>query len=372
VKVAGVRLLCFRIPFKNVFENAGGSASYREGIIFQLKTEAGVTGLGEASFLPQSSKPFTGLKEQATRHAEAAIGSEVEALVRSRSSCDAPSGDRAAWAGLEISAWDAIARERSLPLAAVLSGEPWADVGVNALISSRNAADAARDAAQARAAGYQTVKLKVGMARSPSEEGARVAAVRGALGPDIKLRLDVNGVWDIAQAIETISRFAEFDLEYVEQPVAAGQLDAIGKIREAASVPVALDEDVTDLETAIWILDRGAADVLILKPIPMGGITAALDIATRARAAGIKAIVTTSIDSGVGTAAALQLAASLGGDGVHGLATLDLLESSLTRPDLAVRLGRMPLPAGPGLGVGLDKASLSRYVIETCEYGSWG
>src|SRR6266566_273278 len=120
VKVAGIRLLCFRIPFKGVYESAAGPASSREGIIFQLRSDSGVTGLGEASFLPQSPELFEDLKDEARKQAKAALGAELEELIEAPGHCDTPAG-RGARTGLEIAAWDAIARSRSLPLAKALA-----------------------------------------------------------------------------------------------------------------------------------------------------------------------------------------------------------------------------------------------------------
>jgi len=163
----------------------------------------------------------------------------------------------------------------------------------------------------------------------------------------------------------------ELDIEYIEQPVAPRRLDATRKVRESVAVPIALDEDVTGLEAAREILESDAAAVLILKPLQVGGLAAALEITARAAEAGVKTIVTTSIDAGVGTGAALHLAASLGGDAAHGLATLGLLEASLTRPDLTIKGGRMTVPTGPGMGLDLDGAGLKFYAGETYDFGSW-
>src|SRR5437764_137198 len=123
MKVAAVRLLCFRIPFKAVFESSAGPAAFREGIILQLQTDSGITGLGEASFLPKSAEPFSNLKEEAQRQAKAAIGLGVEELIEDQRECHAL-GERAARSGLAIAAWDAAARDRNLPLAEVLSPAP--------------------------------------------------------------------------------------------------------------------------------------------------------------------------------------------------------------------------------------------------------
>jgi len=108
--------------------------------------------------------------------------------------------------------------------------------------------------------------------------------------------------------------------------------------------------------------------VLVLKPLRLGGIASCRQIARTARAAGISVTVTTSIDCGVGTAAALHLAAALGGAGAAGLATLSLLESSLIVEDLPIERGRIDVPDRGGLGVSLDEEALRRYCVGSREF----
>ncbi len=189
-----------------------------------------------------------------------------------------------------------------------------------------------------------------------------MAAVREALGPEIKLRIDANGAWSEEQAVRAVRELERFDLEMVEQPVAAGDLRGLARVRAAVGVPIAADEDVTDLEAAERVLEAGAADVLIVKPMVVGGLRPARRIIELAAAAGAEAVVTTTIDAGIGTAAALHLAATLPPGGpACGLATGSLLAADLITPPLVARCGRMELPEGPGLGVELDEGQLARH-----------
>ena len=189
-----------------------------------------------------------------------------------------------------------------------------------------------------------------------------MAAVREALGPDVKLRLDANGAWGVDQAIETIRALEPFDIQYVEQPIAPGNLESLRRVQDAVATPVAADEDVTSPEAARRLLDAGAAHVLVLKPQRLGGLRPSREVIDAATAAGVKVVVTTSIESGVGTTACLQLAAALDRPYAHGLATLDLLEDDLILdPGLPIERGLMRLPEGPGLGVRLDEAALAHY-----------
>ena len=193
-----------------------------------------------------------------------------------------------------------------------------------------------------------------------------MAAARGGLGPDIRLRLDANAAWTVAQALATLPELAAYDLEWVEQPVA--EVEGLAAVRRGTDVHVAADESVVDLVSARSILEAGAADVLVLKPMLLGGLRPAAEIARLAQGARVTTVVTTTIDAGVGTAAALQLAAMLPVPAPPcGLATASLLEADLVREASPVAGGEMRVSEVPGLGVDLDRAQLARYQVGLAE-----
>jgi L-alanine-DL-glutamate epimerase-like enolase superfamily enzyme len=276
----------------------------------------------------------------------------------------APTGATALAAGIETALLDAVARRAGVPLARWLDSGAADRVPVNALVSARQPDRAAAEAAAAVAHGFATVKLKVGTARSTAAEVERVAAVRSALGPGPRLRLDANGAWGEEEAVALLRRLERFDLELVEQPVAADDLAALARVRRSVGVAVAADEAVTGVDAARRVVAAGAADVLVVKPMVVGGLGPAREVAAVARAAGLGVVVTTTVDAGVGTAAALHLAASLGESRMaHGLATAGLLESDLLVEEIGVCGGVMAVPGGEGLGVGVDWGAVERHRV---------
>lgn len=359
MKIARVAWTAFRLPLRAPFRTAAGTIHQREGLLLRLITDAGVAGLGEAS-------PHPTLGPAALREAEAALeglaprllGADPEALSAQR-----PEGLSPALAcALDTAALDAQARARGLPLARLLSGEPRPAVPVNATVAAETDAEAAAAARAAREAGFPCLKLKVGLAADPQGERRRVAAVRAALGPEIDLRIDANGAWDVLRAVCTIGSLEEFGLELVEQPVPAGDPAALAAVRSRAGVPIAADEDVTGPAAVEGLLGAGAVDLLVVKPMVVGGLRPALEIAAMAAGAGVPVIVTTTLDAAVGTAAALHLAAALPRPGpACGLATGSLLAADLAARPPAVRRGWMKLPEGPGLGVEIDEGALARW-----------
>lgn len=367
-RIAQITWYTYAIPFTAAFTTAHGVARQRAGAIVRVAAEGGLVGLGEIAPLPEFgggtlADALAGLPALAT----ALLGSTVgQALSRLDRLDYAAAGVAALACGLDTALLDVAAQAAGLPLARLLSPAASAQVPVNATIGAAGLAAATEAASQAAQAGFGCAKLKVGVAPTPAAEIARIAAVRSALGPGPRLRLDANGAWEVAEAIAIIRAAAPYGIELVEQPVAAPDLAGMAQVRRAVRTPIAADEAVGGPEQASEVLAAGAADVLIIKPMLAGGLRRAQAIGALAEAAGLRIIVTTTIDTGVGVAAALHLAATLPPpQPACGLATSALLHSDLLTEPLAVRHGALRLPGRPGLGIALDLRALAQYA------GAW-
>ena len=223
------------------------------------------------------------------------------------------------------------------------------EVVVNALVAAADPDRAAAEAADAVAAGYTCVKVKV---RAGGVDA--IAAVRAAVGPAVAVRVDANGAWDIEGAVAAITRLRRFDVEYVEQPVAS--LDDLAAVRRRVDVPVAADECVRHVDDARRLAARQAADLIVLKVQPLGGVRAALEIADAAQ---VPAVVTSMLETSVGLAAGLALAAALPDlPYACGLGTAALLADDVVADPLLPRNGRLAVrrPAP-------DPARLARYRV---------
>lgn len=360
MKVLGLAWTTFHLPLRVPFRTAKGEVTERYGLVLRLMTDGGVMGLGEAS-------PHPALGDGAVGEVEAALEALAPRLIGADVAClDALCANLppALACGIDTAACDALARARGVSVARLLSQHVRAEVLVNATIGGEPAPEAARQAAGGRRAGFRCVKLKVGLASDVDEERERVAAVRDALGPEIALRLDANGAWDPKRAMQTIRALEAYDLELVEQPVPAGDLDGLRRVQQAVATPIAADEAITSPEAARQVLELGAARVIVVKPMVVGGLRPARTIIELALKAGVSVVVTTAIDTGIGVAAGLHLAATLPeGSPACGLATGSLLAADLVRQPLAVWEGRMALPEGFGLGVELDEEALAQHAV---------
>ena len=218
-------------------------------------------------------------------------------------------------------------------------------VPVNALVPA-----VPPDEAAALAAGWRDVKVKVG---DPGDVD-RVAAVRDAVGPHSRLRVDANGAWDVETAVRVIARLARYGLELVEQPVAS--LEGLARVRRRVAVPVAADECVRGVDDARRLAALDAADAVVVKVQPLGGFTGTLAVV---EAAGVPAIVSSMYETSVGLAAGLALAAALDdlpfacGLGTASLLPADVVADPLLPVDGVLEV-RQPSP---------DPALLARYEV---------
>jgi o-succinylbenzoate synthase len=266
--------------------------------------------------------------------------------------------------GVESALLDALARHFHVRLGALLSsseGSVRKAVPVNAIIGEGSLSASIERAAEAVASGYSCIKLKVG-GRRPEQDIELVRAVREAIGPDVTLRLDANGRWSLSEAATVLSSCQAYDLQFVEQPLAPAALHELPALLHQTGVPIALDEALADPAVVHRILESRYADVLVIKPQVVGGLQMSQKIIQAATQQGIECVLTSSMESGIGIAATLQLAAALPELRLaSGLATLPLLVDDLIQEALPVHAGAIATPQAPGLGVTLDEPALARY-----------
>jgi O-succinylbenzoate synthase len=212
--------------------------------------------------------------------------------------------------------------------------------------------------AMVRRARCGTVKVKVAeRGQSFADDLARVEAVRDALGPAGRVRVDVNGAWDVDTAVARITELdRRFGLEYAEQPCAT--LDELARVRRRVEVPVAADESIRRAEDPLKVRAAEAADIAVVKVQPLGGVAAALRVV---EACGLPAVVSSAVETSVGLAAGVALAAALPDlPYACGLGTLSLLEGDVVADRLVPVDGMLPVRRPD-----VDSGALSRYEIES-------
>jgi L-alanine-DL-glutamate epimerase-like enolase superfamily enzyme len=315
----------------------------RPSAIVRARGESGAIGLGEATPLPGRSRDTV---EDCARAVAAVRGVLPIALTPANALGYAAdlAGAVAATApaarfAIETALCDLVARTAGWPLARLLAPSPAASVPINALCASP------AEAAAAIARGIGCVKIKqVAIAR----------AVRSVIG-DASLRVDANQAWAARDVDKNLAELAAIGVEYVEEPARGW--------RAKSAVPLALDESLADDDRDAWLDDAlasGAFAAVVLKPALIGGLTAALALAARARAHGVDAVVTHSFDGAIATAAACELARAIGsmtrggGPRAHGLDRPDLAGQV---PQLGANVARDSGRAGLGIAAIAPRAA---------------
>jgi o-succinylbenzoate synthase len=245
---------------------------------------------------------------------------------------------------------------RWLEAAREAASAPWPEplrdrIPVNTTVP---AVEPAQAHAMVSASGCTTAKVKV----AQGDDLGRVEAVRDALGPAGKLRVDANGAWDTDTAARMLAALQRFDLEYAEQPVAT--LAEMAELRRRTDVPLAADESVRGAEDPLRVAGLEAADIVILKVQPLGGVWPALRVA---EACGLPCVVSSAVETSVGLAAGLALAAALPElDHACGLGTATLLAGDVVADPLVPDGGWLDVRRPP-----VDEAELARWSPEDGE-----
>jgi o-succinylbenzoate synthase len=233
-------------------------------------------------------------------------------------------------------------------------------IAVNATVPAVSAAEVA--GVLARFPGCRSAKVKVAdPSQSVADDVARVRAVREVMGPEGRIRVDANGLWNVDEAEHAIHSLAEFDLEYVEQPCAT--IEELAEIRHRTKymgLPIAADESVRKATDPLEVARAGAADILVIKAQPLGGIHAAQALIAEA---GLPVVVSSAIDTSVGLAMGAYLAAAVPQlDFDCGLGTAALLGADVCDEPLSPVAGGIPVrrPTVSGRLLDANAASAER------------
>jgi o-succinylbenzoate synthase len=330
----------FELPLTRPLSTARGEISRRRGFVVRGRVD-GIEGVGEATPLPGWTESY----DDCRRALE--LVDDLGAALSSGVLDDSPAARHA----VSLALFDARARGAGESLARFLAG-PHASVAetvpVNATVGSDGPEETARAVRDAADAGHDCVKVKVGVA-SVTRDVERLVAAREA-APAVALRADANGAWSREEAERFLDAVSDrgVALDYVEQPLPGDAVTDHAALRDVSDVPVALDESLAATSVDA-VLAAEAADVLVLKPMALGGPGRTLGVVDQAAGAGVDSVVTTTIDAVVARTGAVQVAAALGTPPACGLATADLLRRDLAADPAPVVDGRIQRPDGPGL-----------------------
>ena len=344
MRIRSARLLPYRLPLRTAWQTSHGRFTERRGWLVRLETDCGAVGWGDCAPLPEAG---TESADEAKKWLHAILPRLAKTDPGNAPLDDAPPATRCA---LQTASLDLCARAAGASLAHFLTPAAAKRVTVAGNAGALASATAHRLGALV-AAGYRVIKVKVGV-REPGRELELLRTVASVLPAGIELRLDANQAWGEAQAHAFVAGLRDLPIESLEEPLRRPKCAALASLQAEVPFPLALDESLAGTAQALSFREPPVSR-LILKPMVLGGPLRALHIAQRARSAGMECVVTTTVDSAVGTWAAAHLAAAVDGDAggpAHGLATGEWLSADVGLAPRAVD-GTLQLSEAPGLGV---------------------
>jgi muconate cycloisomerase len=369
LKITRVETIPVSVPLRAevaIRSGRGGAHTVSPFLLVKVHTDAGVTGIGEASCTPR----WSGEDQVTGAHL---IRTYLEPLLTGADPCDVEAAAqkfRLAFAGnyftkaaVEMALWDIAGKAAGRPVYELLGGKVREFVPTKWSVSGVEPEKAADIAKRAAGRGFKAMKVKVGI--EPEGDVARVSAVRQAIGPGVKLGVDANGGWSPEVAVRTIERLYEQKIYFAEQPVPPEDAVEMAELRRKIRVPVIADESVYTLQDAKMLALLGAADVYSIYVGKAGGIGAARRIAEFAESAGLKCTIGSNLELGVGSAAMVHLAIATRGVAAEEY-PCDIIgpfyyKDDIVREPLVIKPGEARPNAKPGLGVELDDEKVERY-----------
>ncbi len=367
LRIDRVDTVLLDVPLRRAHRFARVGMETQPVLLVFLRTAGGATGVGEG-VVPGG--PWWGGESVETMQvvverymAPILLGREVDDIIGiGRDIDDVVAANLYAKTAVEVALHDAWARSLGVPVHTLLGGLARRSVPVTWALGTEPAPVVIEEALGKLDAGmHRTFKLKMG-AQDPAADVDRVAAIAEKLAGTAGVRVDINARWDRLTALAQLPELADTGVELVEQPVPGSEIETLAELTRTLSVPIMADESLRTPTDALRLAKLGAADIFSLKTTKSGGLRPTKAISEVAAAAGIPCHAGTSIETGIGTAASLQLAcaapAVTWGSELFGplLMREELLATPLRYAD-----GELHLPDGPGLGVELDPEAVRAF-----------
>jgi o-succinylbenzoate synthase len=334
------------IPLHSPLKTARGTISERCGFRIAVSDDT-LTGWGVAMPLPGWSESLSACRTALGIESAESYTGPMTAIPIYHARADKKRANPAAAFGVELALADLAARQAAIPLATYLNESvPLDTIPVNATIGGGESESRLEEVQTAVDAGFSAIKLKIGM-QSMQTDIETIERIQHQFGNKLSIRIDANGSFSFDQATEFLEALPAHSVEYIEQPLPADDIEAHSKLRQTG-VPIAVDESLS-VTSPQSIIEAGAADVLVCKPMAIGGVDAMIDLSTTARANDIDLVMTTTFDGVIGRLGAVHLASALRVNTACGFATAEYLDESLELDPTRIINGEIPVPSGPGL-----------------------
>ncbi len=363
MKIISIHLYAIHLPLKVPFVISYHTYIYMPSIIVKIETDEGFIGYGEAV----ADEHVTGESWEGTYQviknilAPAVLGEnpmEMEKIheIMDRAIYSAPT----AKAAIDIACFDIAGKKIQQPVYQLLGGRYHERFAITHVLSIADPAEMAEEAASQIEKGYQSFKMKVGA--NVNLDVKRIQAVRARIGDDIAIRVDVNQGWkNSVTSLRALNQLKECNLDWLEQPVMADDIDGMVEIKSKSSVPLMIDEGLKGTREMRDIISKRAADKVNIKLMKCGGIYPAIKLVHQAELAGLDCQIGSMVESSVGSAAGFHLAFSK--KMITSVELTGPLKFSKDIGNLAYNVPYIRLTDKPGLGVDVNEETLRELTI---------
>jgi muconate cycloisomerase len=384
MKIRRIETIPIRLPPRRAHQWASLTTPIGVYVIIRLETDDGLIGLGEAPVLKDwggDHMKYYGETPKTTVHiindilAPVLTGEDPGQFEKLHMVMDrAVKGYPYCKAAIDMALYDVAGKALKVPAYRLLGGRYRERVPIAHSIGLMEIDKAVEEALQVKEEGVTTIKLKGGI--EAERDVDLVKEIRNAIGPEVSIAVDANQGYRTAKvAIRTIRKMEDYSIRYMEQPVEG--IDALAEVKRNVDTPIMADESAWTPQDVLEIIQKGAADIISIYTTKPGGLLKAKKVAAVAEAAGLECNVNGSVETGVGNAANVHLAASTAavtlacvipvstpkGKGKKGIAGI-YYQDDLIREPFEFAGGEVIVSSKPGLGVELDEDKLERYRVD--------
>jgi L-Ala-D/L-Glu epimerase len=353
MKIRKIQTTVVTVPFTRPEIWARGARPCVTNVILEVETDDGLVGLGECG----GGQGTANAIEEFSRYL---LGSDPFDLIEQLRQRLRWSPSPSAFAAIETALLDLQGKATGQPVYKLLGGAVHRQVPFMYYLLRDKIEVMSQEAAAAVAAGFDTVFIKVGV--EIEEDMEAIQAVRDAIGPHCKLRIDPNESWTIGTAARLFRRLESCDIELVEDPVPHDDLAGWRKLRASTSIPIAAQENAHTITDILAVIREGTADIILIDPFRNGGYTGMKSASALAEAAGLPVYMHSGGSLGIATAAAVHTLSTISNNVLASQTYAQFMGGDVVKEDVNRFVNGCLSPfEQPGLGVTLDTEKLAYY-----------
>jgi len=363
MKIAEIEIYAIHLPLYEPFVISYATYDYMPSIIVKITTDTGLVGYGEGV----ADEHVTGESWKGTFEilkntlAPKLIGENPMNMERIHELMDAEIyGVPTAKAAIDIACYDVAGKALGVPVYNLLGGRYHEEFPITHVLSIAAPEAMANEAEERVAAGYRSMKMKVGT--NVADDVLRIQAVRERVGEDIAIRVDVNQGWvNSSNTLQGLQKLQNCSLDWLEQPVRADDIDGMVEVKSKSSTPMMIDEGLRGVRDMREVIAKRAADKVNIKLMKCGGIYPATKLAHMAEMAGIECQIGSMVESSIGSAAGFHVAFSK--KIITSVELTGPLKFSKDVGNLHYDVPFIRLSGKPGLGIDIDEQVLKELTV---------